>query len=87
MRVARLTRKTKETEIEMEINLDGQGVNEIQTPIGFLNHMFELFSFHGGIDLKIKAKGDTHIDYHHLIEDTGIVLGNCIMMLCLTEEE
>ncbi|HHW19945.1 MAG TPA: imidazoleglycerol-phosphate dehydratase HisB [Thermodesulfovibrio thiophilus] len=78
MRVARLTRKTKETEIEMEINLDGQGVNEIQTPIGFLNHMFELFSFHGGIDLKIKAKGDTHIDYHHLIEDTGIVLGNCI---------
>lgn len=78
MRIASITRKTKETEIEMEINLDGRGIYQIETPAGFLNHMLELFSFHGGFDLKVKATGDIQVDYHHLIEDIGIVMGNCI---------
>lgn len=78
MRTANITRKTKETEIEMEFNLDGKGIYQIETPAGFLNHMLELFSFHGGFDLKVKATGDIHVDYHHLIEDIGIVMGNCI---------
>ena len=78
MRTAIITRKTKETEIEMELNLDGKGIYQIETPAVFLNHMLELFSFHGGFDLKLKAIGDIHVDYHHLIEDIGIVMGNCI---------
>lgn len=78
MRTASITRKTKETEIEMELNLDGKGVNQIETPTGFLNHMLELFSFHGSFDLKVKATGDIHVDYHHLIEDIGIVIGEGI---------
>lgn len=78
MRIASITRKTKETEIEMEINLDGKGIYQIETPAGFLNHMLELFSFHGSFDLKVKATGDIQVDYHHLIEDIGIVMGNCI---------
>lgn len=78
MRTASITRKTKETEIEIQLNLDGNGIYQIETPAGFLNHMLELFSFHSGFDLKLKATGDIHVDYHHLIEDTGIVIGNCI---------
>ncbi|GAB5046617.1 imidazoleglycerol-phosphate dehydratase HisB [Thermodesulfovibrio sp. TK110] len=78
MRKASLNRKTKETDIKMEFNLDGNGQADISSSVGFLDHMFELFAFHGNFDLKTEAKGDIHIDYHHLIEDLGIVLGKCI---------
>ena len=71
-------RKTKETDIEIEINLDGNGNYKIETPIGFLNHMLELFSRFSNFDLKIKAKGDIEVDNHHLVEDTGICLGSAI---------
>ncbi len=78
MRKASTIRKSRETEIEMEINLDGTGKSQISTSVGFLDHMFELFSFHGNFDLILKAKGDIHIDYHHLTEDLGIVFGECL---------
>jgi imidazoleglycerol-phosphate dehydratase len=78
MRKASISRKTKETEIKIEFNLDGNGKTNIETSIGFLDHMFELFCFHGNFDIKIKAKGDIHVDYHHLIEDLGIVIGKSI---------
>jgi len=78
MRRASLSRKTKETDIKIDFNLDGTGKNDVATSIGFLDHMFELFAFHGGFDIKIEAKGDIHVDFHHLIEDLGIVLGKCI---------
>ena len=75
MRKAKIERKTKETEIELEINLDGTGKNRIETRIGFLNHMLELFSKHSLIDFALKAKGDLEVDEHHLTEDIGICLG------------
>lgn len=78
MRKASFSRKTKETEIKIEFNLDGSGQHDIETSIGFLDHMFELFAFHGNFDLKLRAKGDIHVDYHHIIEDLGIVLGKSI---------
>lgn len=78
MRKASISRKTKETEVKVEIDLDGIGQNNIETPLGFLNHMLELFSFHSRINLKVKAEGDIHVDYHHIIEDIGIVLGKAI---------
>ena len=78
MRKASISRKTKETEIKIEFNLDGNGKTNIETSIGFLDHMLELFCFHGNFDIKIKAKGDIHVDYHHLIEDLGIVMGKSI---------
>lgn len=78
MRKASLKRKTKETEIKIDFNLDGKGISAIETSIGFLDHMLELFSFHGNFDIKLKATGDTHVDYHHLIEDIGIVIGKSI---------
>ncbi len=78
MRKASLSRTTKETDIKVEFNLDGNGQANIKTSVGFLDHMFELFAFHGNFDLKIEAKGDIHVDYHHLVEDLGIVLGKCI---------
>lgn len=78
MRRASLSRKTKETDIKIDFNLDGTGKNDVDTSIGFLDHMFELFAFHGGFDIKIEAKGDIYVDFHHLIEDLGIVLGKCI---------
>ncbi|GAC1425821.1 MAG: bifunctional histidinol-phosphatase/imidazoleglycerol-phosphate dehydratase HisB [Flavisolibacter sp.] len=68
-------RKTKETEIFIELRLDGSGISEIETGIGFFNHMLDQIARHGGIDLHIRAKGDLHIDEHHTIEDTGIALG------------
>ncbi len=68
-------RKTKETEIEMKLNLDGDGKSEISTGISFFDHMLEQLSRHGNIDLKIEAKGDLHIDEHHTIEDVAITLG------------
>ena len=77
-RKAQIKRKTKETSIVVEANLDGKGSYKIDTRIGFLNHMLEQLSKHSLIDLKIIAKGDTHIDLHHTTEDTGIAIGECI---------
>ena len=78
VRKAKINRKTKETSISVEVNLDGSGIYKINTKIGFLNHMLEQLSKHSLIDLKIAAKGDTHIDLHHTTEDTGIAVGECI---------
>ena len=75
MRKANLERKTKETEIKVSLNIDGQGDSEIKTGIDFLDHMLTLFAFHGLFDLNIQAKGDTGVDIHHTNEDMGIVLG------------
>jgi imidazoleglycerol-phosphate dehydratase len=77
-RKAKTNRKTKETSISVEANLDGNGSYKIDTKIGFLNHMLEQLSKHSLVDLKILAKGDTHIDLHHTTEDTGIAVGECI---------
>ena len=77
-RKAKIIRKTKETNITVEMNIDGKGIYKIDTKIGFLNHMLEQLSKHSLIDLKIIAKGDTHIDFHHTTEDIGIALGECI---------
>lgn len=74
-RAATINRKTKETQIELTLNLDGTGVHRVKSPIPFLNHMLEAFSKHSGFDLKVTAKGDTHIDDHHTVEDIGICLG------------
>ncbi len=75
MRQADIHRKTKETDISIELNIDGTGKCSIDTPIGFFNHMLESFGKHGLFDLTIRASGDLHVDQHHLIEDCGIVLG------------
>ncbi len=77
-RTAKEHRVTKETNINLAINLDGQGVYKVNTSLPFLDHMMELFSRHSLIDLTIKASGDTHIDAHHLVEDIGITLGLAI---------
>ncbi len=77
-RKALVERKTKETEIVAEIDLDGTGAYDISTGIGFLDHMLEQLARHGLIDIKLKAKGDLHIDFHHTAEDTGIVLGQAV---------
>ncbi len=74
-RKAQIERKSKETEIMVDLNVDGRGDSKIKTPIGLLNHMLELFAFHGFFDLALEVKGDTHIDIHHTNEDIGIVLG------------
>ena len=78
VRKAKINRKTKETTIIVEANIDGKGSYKIDTKIGFLNHMLEQLSKHSLIDLKISAKGDTHIDLHHTTEDVGIAMGECI---------
>ncbi|MGA1845518.1 imidazoleglycerol-phosphate dehydratase HisB [Deferribacter abyssi] len=75
MRRKTITRSTNETTVEVEINLDGKGKYEIDTPVGFFNHMLTLFAHHAKIDLKVKADGDIDVDYHHLVEDVGITLG------------
>ena len=77
-RIAFLTRNTKETQITMEFAIDGNGVSEIETGIPFLDHMLTLFARHGFFDLKVKASGDLDVDYHHTVEDTGIVLGQVL---------
>ena len=77
-RTSTITRDTNETQISLTLNLDGNGQYQIDTPIGFLNHMLELFAKHGLFDLKITARGDTDYDDHHVIEDVGIVLGQAI---------
>ncbi|WP_417518988.1 imidazoleglycerol-phosphate dehydratase HisB [Minwuia sp.] len=75
MRTASYERRTKETEIEVELNLDGGGNYDVSTGVGFLDHMLEQLSRHSLIDLKVRAKGDTHIDFHHVTEDVGIAIG------------
>ena len=77
-RKAKITRKTKETTISVDVNIDGKGNYKIKTGIGFLDHMLEQLSKHSLIDLVVKAKGDTHIDLHHTTEDTGIAIGEAI---------
>ena len=79
MRTASLERKTKETNISVEVNIDGTGQYDIKTGIGFLDHMLEQLSKHSLIDLKIKAVGDLHIDLHHTTEDSGIAIGEAIL--------
>ena len=74
-RIATLSRQTSETRIELELNLDGTGQSDIDTGIGFLDHMLTAFSRHGLFDLTVRAEGDLHIDAHHTTEDIGIVLG------------
>lgn len=79
MRKAEVQRETKETRIKVEVNLDGRGKSEIETGIGFFDHMLESFAKHSAIDLKVHTVGDLHIDMHHTVEDTGIVLGKAIL--------
>jgi imidazoleglycerol-phosphate dehydratase len=77
-RISEVKRVTKETDIYMKLNLDGEGKSDIDTGIGFFNHMLEGFSKHGFFDLDVKIKGDLNVDGHHTVEDAGIVLGNAI---------
>lgn len=77
MRRAEIERITRETQIKLSLNLDG-GDYQIDTGCGFLNHMLELFAAHGGFGLQISAQGDTEVDYHHTVEDVGIVLGQAL---------
>jgi imidazoleglycerol-phosphate dehydratase len=77
-RIGRVERKTKETSIVVEVNLDGTGVYDISTGIGFLDHMLEQLSRHSLIDMTVKAVGDLHIDFHHTTEDTGLALGEAL---------
>lgn len=77
-RKAAVDRRTKETDIAMKLNLDGTGKSEVSTGIGFFDHMLEGFSKHGFFDLKCTVEGDLHVDGHHTVEDTGIVLGQAI---------
>lgn len=78
MRQAAIERKTRETEISASVGLDGTGVSEISTGVGFFDHMLDQLARHGLIDLKLAAKGDLHIDDHHTVEDCGIVLGQAV---------
>ena len=78
MRNASLSRKTRETDIKVEVTLDGSGKSEISTGVGFFDHMLDQIARHSLIDLKIQAKGDLHIDFHHTVEDVGIALGQAI---------
>ncbi|MGL4761373.1 MAG: imidazoleglycerol-phosphate dehydratase HisB [Sarcina sp.] len=80
MREISISRKSKETEIELAINLDGESKSNIKTGIGFLDHMLTLLSFHSGIDIEIKCNGDLEVDDHHSVEDIGIVLGEALFM-------
>lgn len=73
-----ISRKTNETDINLKLNIDGNGNYNINTGVGFFNHMLELFAKHGQFDLEVIAKGDINVDYHHTIEDVGIVIGNAI---------
>ena len=77
-RVAKIDRQTKETQIAVELNLDGSGTSDIQTGVGFFDHMLDLLSRHAAIDLKVKADGDLHVDQHHTVEDVGICIGQAI---------
>ena len=78
MRQATVTRNTKETAIDVRLNLDGTGIYDVETGIGFLDHMLEQLSRHSLMDLYVRAKGDLHIDFHHTTEDTGIAIGEAV---------
>ena len=78
MREAEITRDTKETKISFKLNIDGSGQADISTGIAFLDHMLQLFARHGFFDLSIEAKGDIDVDYHHLVEDMGISMGQAV---------
>ncbi len=77
-RIAKLHRKTKETDISISLNLDGSGNGKVDSGVGFFDHMLEALAKHGALDLEISCRGDTHIDDHHSIEDIGIVLGQAL---------
>ena len=78
MRTANITRDTRETQIRLELNLDGSGEGTVETGIGFFDHMLELLKKHALVDLSVKAVGDIKVDYHHTVEDVGLVLGQAI---------
>src|SRR5947208_9110914 len=78
MRSATIKRKTKETDIEVSVNLDGSGLCNVETGIGFFDHMLDLLARHSRIDMTVKAVGDLHIDFHHTTEDVGIALGQAV---------
>jgi imidazoleglycerol-phosphate dehydratase len=78
MRKGAVARKTKETEVEVAVDLDGTGVSSIATGIGFLDHMLDLLARHSRIDIRVNAKGDLHVDHHHTTEDVGIALGQAL---------
>lgn len=78
MRQAQITRTTAETDVSVEINLDGTGAYDNQTGVGFFDHMLDQLARHSAVDMTIRAKGDTHIDDHHTVEDTGIALGQAL---------
>ena len=78
MRTAEIKRKTNETDIQVSVNLDGSGKHDMQTGIGFLDHMLDQLSKHSLIDMTVRAKGDLHIDFHHTAEDVGIALGEAV---------
>lgn len=78
MREKTISRKTAETDITLTVTLEGEGKSSIDTGCGFLDHMLTLFAFHGGLNLNVKCVGDTDVDYHHTVEDVGIVLGQAI---------
>ncbi len=75
MRAGEIKRTTKETDVAVKIDLDGSGVSDVATGIGFFDHMLEAFAKHGAFDLMVRATGDLHIDHHHTVEDVGIVMG------------
>ena len=77
-RTAKITRKTRETDVTVSLNLDGTGSSKLSTGIGFFDHMLESFAKHSAIDLDVKTVGDLHVDMHHTVEDTGIVIGQAI---------
>ena len=87
MRKSEVKRETQETEIICSVNLDGTGSSQIQTGIGFFNHMLELFSYHSLIDIKLSASGDTHVDFHHTVEDTGYVIAQAIIKALKIKKE
>ena len=75
MRIGVISRDTRETKIYLKLELDGQGLHAVDTGVGFLNHMLELFAVHAGVDLTVRCQGDTDVDFHHSVEDVGICLG------------
>ncbi len=86
MRSATVNRKTKETDISLKLNIDGNGVHNISTNIGFFDHMLTALSVHGGLDLNLTTQGDLYVDCHHTIEDTGIVLGLALKEALMEKE-
>src|SRR5579872_5216302 len=78
MRTSTRRRRTKETDVELTLDLDGSGLSSIVTGVGFFDHMLTLLAAHSGIDLRVTASGDTHVDVHHTVEDVGIVLGDAL---------